>query len=68
MAVATVVGVVVAATAAALFMPRWLETDHVRFEYLFAFTGVMFLISAGIATMLSEPADRCIHCHSCIRA
>ncbi len=58
MAVATVVGVVVAATAAALFMPRWLEADHVRFEYLFAFTGVMFLISAGIATMLSEPADR----------
>jgi MFS family permease len=58
LAVATIGGAVVAGSLAALLMPRWLEKDGGQFEYLFAFTGLVFLLAAAISALLAEPPDR----------
>jgi MFS family permease len=57
LSVATVVGVVVAAASAALLIPRWFSAEQARFECLFLSAGAFFLMAAGIATALAEPAD-----------
>jgi hypothetical protein len=53
---ATTIGAPAAILAALLLMPLWLG-DANRFDLIFGFTGLMFLLAAGVAFCIREPTD-----------
>jgi predicted MFS family arabinose efflux permease len=55
--VSTTVGAALAMSAAWLLLGDWLALDPPGFQYVFAFTGALFLVSAVLASRLSERAD-----------
>ncbi|MFP6612956.1 MAG: MFS transporter [Pirellulales bacterium] len=55
--VSTTVGAALAMLAAWLVLGDWLALEPPGFQYVFGFTGVLFVISAILASRLSESAD-----------
>jgi uncharacterized membrane protein len=50
-------GAIPATLVAFWLMPGWLESSPRRWDYMFGFAGICFLLSGGIALMSSEPSD-----------
>lgn len=57
LSLANLLGVLGAVFAAGLLMPRWFTQDNPRFDRLFLFTGVCFLLCGIIAWRLDESPD-----------
>ena len=53
----SLVGVAFAVTAAALLLPRWLQTGSVAFEKIFGVTGTAFLIAGLLTLAFRESPD-----------
>jgi MFS family permease len=51
------VGALIAVVLAWLLLPAWLEGPGGRFDYIFGFTGLCFLLSALLVPLIVEPRD-----------
>lgn len=57
MLLANVLGSVFAVTAAAIFLPRWLEPGQVDFRWVFGTSALFFTVAAATSMLLREPPD-----------
>ncbi len=57
MGISDVVGTALALCFVFTLLVAWLEGPHVRFDLLFTFTGICFLLSAFMGAAIKEPED-----------
>ncbi|MAV38116.1 MAG: hypothetical protein CMJ59_21980 [Planctomycetaceae bacterium] len=57
MLVANVLGALVAITCAGILLRQWLRPENTNFMWIFAFSGICFVMSSLTAILLVEPRD-----------